>query len=118
MPSTNGPSPPMSRRARACWPRCCARPCLQRPPSKETSMLHKPEAAAKIDMADLPVQLAEKPSDAAGARARFFNSGNAFNIKLPVVPGRVFTDAPAKALAASAPTGFVTCDQAAEMECL
>jgi gentisate 1,2-dioxygenase len=81
-------------------------------------MLHKPEAAAKIDMADLPVQLAEKPSDAAGARARFFNSGNAFNIKLPVVPGRVFTDAPAKALAAGAPTGFVTCDQAAEMECL
>ena len=70
-----------------------------------------------IDMADLPVQLPSNPADAAAARARFFNSGNAFNIKLPPVPGRVFVDEPARALAGDAPTGFVACDQAPEMAC-
>jgi hypothetical protein len=65
----------------------------------------------------MPVQLAENPADAAGARARFFNSGNAFNIKLPAVPGQVFTAEPARALGPDAPTGFVACDQAAAMEC-
>jgi gentisate 1,2-dioxygenase len=80
-------------------------------------MLDKPKTAAKIDMADMPVQLAENPADAAGARARFFNSGNAFNIKLPAVPGQVFTAEPARALGPDAPTGFVACDQAAAMEC-
>ena len=70
-----------------------------------------------VDMADLPVQLPDNPKDEAGARARFFNSGNAFNIKLPPVPGDVFVDEPARALAADAPTGFVVCDQAIAMEC-
>jgi gentisate 1,2-dioxygenase len=70
-----------------------------------------------IDMADLPVQLPREPADDAAARARFFNSGNAFNIKLPPVPGFVFTDEPARALADDAPTGFIVCDQAALMEC-
>lgn len=39
-----------------------------------------------VDMAELPVQLPSAPTTAAQARARFFNSGNAFNIVLPAVP--------------------------------
>ena len=78
-------------------------------------MLKSPDKP--VDMADLPVQLPDNPKDEAGARARFFNSGNAFNIKLPPVPGDVFVDEPARALAADAPTGFVVCDQAIAMEC-
>ncbi len=73
--------------------------------------------AAKPDMADLPAQEAQAPATAAEARARYFNSGNAFNIKLPPVPGRVFVDEPAAALAAGAPTGFIACDQSAPMGC-
>ena len=65
-----------------------------------------------IDMADLPVQRPSSPGTAAEERARFFNSGNAFNVKLPEVPARVFTAEPARALAAEV-TGFVTCDQSA-----
>ncbi|MFE1599329.1 cupin domain-containing protein [Methylobacterium sp. ID0610] len=72
-------------------------------------------AAAPIDMADLPVQHPASPAGPAQARARFFNSGNAFNIKLPPVPGRVFTDEAARALAPDAPTGFIACDQSAAM---
>jgi hypothetical protein len=41
------------------------------------------EAARKIDMADMPVQMPSADGDAVAARARFFNSGNAFNVKLP-----------------------------------
>ncbi|MCF4129984.1 cupin domain-containing protein [Methylobacterium sp. SyP6R] len=70
-----------------------------------------------IDMANLPVQHPRDPGSPAGARARFFNSGNAFNIKLPAVPARVFTDEAARALAPDAPTGFVPCDQAGAMAC-
>ena len=64
-----------------------------------------------IDMADLPVQLPQNPADFAAARARFFNSGNAFNIKLPPVPSRLFTDEPALAQANDTPTGLIACDQ-------
>lgn len=74
-------------------------------------------AIKKIDMADLPAQRADNPADAAGARARFFNSGNAFNIKLPPVPACVFSDESQRALAADAPTGFIVCDQAQAMDC-
>ncbi|MDQ8730341.1 cupin domain-containing protein [Bradyrhizobium sp. LHD-71] len=70
-----------------------------------------------IHMADLPMQLPNEPTDAAGARARFFNSGNAFNIKLPPVPSRVFVDEPTMALAENTATGFVACDQAGAMAC-
>ncbi len=68
------------------------------------------------DMADMPEQLPSSPANAAQARARFFNSGNAFNIKLPPVPGGVFSDPPAQALAPDAPTGLISCDQSAAME--
>jgi gentisate 1,2-dioxygenase len=66
-------------------------------------------------MADMPVQLPADPQTPAGARARYFNSGNAFNIKLTSVPGRIFSDEPLQAQ--SGATGFYACDQAAALEC-
>jgi gentisate 1,2-dioxygenase len=68
------------------------------------------EAARKIDMADMPVQMPSADGDAVAARARFFNSGNAFNVKLPPVPSATFVDEAAAALA-SPITGFILCDQ-------
>ena len=67
---------------------------------------------AAIDMADMPVQLPSAPSGAAEARARFFNSGNAFNVKLPPVPATRFLDEPERALGAGV-TAFHPCDQSA-----
>ncbi|RAI02200.1 hypothetical protein DLJ53_12605 [Acuticoccus sediminis] len=66
------------------------------------------------DMADLPVQHPEAPATAAEARGRYFNSGNAFNIKLPPVPPRIFTEEATRALAAEA-TGIIDCDQSAAL---
>jgi gentisate 1,2-dioxygenase len=66
---------------------------------------------------DLPVQHAHRPASAAEKRARFFNSGNAFNIKLPPVPNAVFGAEPRIALDPETPTGFITCDASAAMEC-
>jgi gentisate 1,2-dioxygenase len=67
----------------------------------------------RIDMADMPVQLPEAPASAAAARARFFNSGNAFNIKLPPVPAAAFRTEPteARAAAVAGVSGFIACDQ-------
>lgn len=70
-----------------------------------------------LGMADMPVQLPANPTGAAESRARFFNSGNAFNIKLPPVPARLFTEEPARSLASDAATGFVACDQSAAFDC-
>ena len=75
------------------------------------------DTPAKIDMADMPAQRAANPADAAQGRARYFNSGNAFNIKLPPVPGHIFTDPAARALDPATPTGFIACDQSAAMDC-
>jgi gentisate 1,2-dioxygenase len=69
------------------------------------------------DMADLPVQLPSAPQSAAAARARFFNSGNAFNIKLPPVPSADFAAVLAEADAPDAPTGLHACDQSDAMGC-
>ena len=68
------------------------------------------------DMAEMPVQLPRDPKNAAEARSRYFNSGNAFNIKLPPVRGRIFRDEPCEALRMVA-TGFILCDQSDQMEC-
>lgn len=68
--------------------------------------------APPIDMADMPVQLPATPKSEAEARARFFNSGNAFNVKLPRVPATRFT-AEVEAALASGETGFFACDQSA-----
>ncbi|MBP0493295.1 cupin domain-containing protein [Pararoseomonas indoligenes] len=69
------------------------------------------------DMADLPVQLPEAPRSAAAGRARFFNSGNAFNIKLPPVPAADFAAVLAEAEAPGARTGLYACDQAGALGC-
>ena len=66
---------------------------------------------------DLPVQRAHQPATQAEHRARFFNSGNAFNIKLPDVPNAVFSDEPAKALAPETETGFISCDASEVLNC-
>jgi gentisate 1,2-dioxygenase len=66
-------------------------------------------------MADMPVQLPSDPRTPAAARARFFNSGNAFNIKLSPVPCRIFSEEPL--LAESGVTGFYACDQADALGC-
>ena len=68
-------------------------------------------------IADLPTQCAAAPENDAQARARYFNSGNAFDVKLPAVPDAVFVHEPARALHRSAPTGLVACDASAEMQC-
>jgi gentisate 1,2-dioxygenase len=68
------------------------------------------------DMAEMPVQLPREPANAAQARSRYFNSGNAFNIKLPPVPGHIFADEPAAALKMER-TGFIDCDQSEKMQC-
>jgi len=68
------------------------------------------------DMAEMPVQLPRNPANEAEARSRYFNSGNAFNIKLPPVPGHIFVDEPAKAMAMEK-TGFIDCDQSDQMQC-
>ena len=79
--------------------------------SQPAAVLQKP------DMADLPAQHPAAPNSPAEARARYFNSGNAFNIKLPPVPSRLFTDEPARALAEGAGTGFIPCDQSDALTC-
>jgi len=47
-------------------------------------------ATEAVDMATMPVQLPRDPDSHAAARARFFNSGNAFNVHLPDVPAGSF----------------------------
>jgi gentisate 1,2-dioxygenase len=74
-------------------------------------------APRRLMMSELPVQRPEDPSSAAAARARFFNSGNAFNIKLPPVPDAAFADEPARALAPDAPTGLIACDISDQLGC-
>ena len=79
-------------------------------------MLDTPVSAA-IDMADLPVQHPADPASEAARRARFFNSGNAFNIKLPPVPARRFDAVLDAALAAAGTTAVFDCDQSEAMGC-
>lgn len=67
--------------------------------------------APMADMADLPVQQPNAPASAAQARARFFNSGNAFNVKLPEVPARLF------AAPTGAESGVFDCDQRDALGC-
>jgi quercetin dioxygenase-like cupin family protein len=69
------------------------------------------------DMASLPVQLPDAPASPAAARARFFNSGNAFNVKLAPVPAAEFSAVAARALEPDAPTGIYLCDQSAAIGC-
>ncbi|WP_164885817.1 cupin domain-containing protein [Paenirhodobacter populi] len=68
------------------------------------------------DMAEMPVQLPEHPTSGTEARGRYFNSGNAFNIKLPEVPCALFTEEAARALARTE-TALYPCDISATLDC-
>lgn len=72
-------------------------------------------ASAPRSIADLPAQRAAQPQSAAQARALYYNTGNAFNVKLPEVPDGSFTDEPARALAEGTPTGLIACDRSREL---
>lgn len=62
-------------------------------------------------MADMGPQKHAAPKNEAEARARFFNSANAFNIELAPVPSRSFEEQACTALAEGAATGYQLCDQ-------
>jgi gentisate 1,2-dioxygenase len=68
-------------------------------------------------MATMGVQRHAAPATAAQARARFFNSANAFNIRLSPVPAHGFVDEARAALRDGAPTGLIDCDQSPALEC-
>ncbi|ARP86121.1 hypothetical protein CAL13_07835 [Bordetella genomosp. 9] len=70
-----------------------------------------------LRMAALPVGRARSPATAAQARARYFNSANAFNIALPEVTARVFTEPPRMAAVPYAASGFYACDQSDQLGC-
>ena len=61
-------------------------------------------------IAEMPAQRASAPQTQAQARARFFNTGNAFNVRLPPVPDHSFTAEPGIALDPRTPTGLIPCD--------
>ena len=68
-------------------------------------------------IAELDRRMPAAPASPAEARARYFNTANAFDMKLPPVPDAVFTEEPARALDPAAPTGFTACDISAELAC-
>lgn len=76
-----------------------------------------PDSAGPQTIADLPAQLAAAPESPAEARARYFNSGNAFNMRLSPVPDHVFADEPARALDPGTPTGLIPCDLSSALGC-
>lgn len=67
-------------------------------------------------IADLPAQHAAEPKTTAQRTARYFNTGNAFNIQLPPVPDHAFTHEPARAFDPKTPTGLIDCDLSAQLE--
>ncbi|MGS0744034.1 cupin domain-containing protein [Glaciimonas sp. GG7] len=67
-------------------------------------------------IADLPPQLAANPKTPAQASARYFNTGNAFDVKLPAVPDQSFIDEPAQAFHPDTPTSLIACDVSAQLE--
>lgn len=71
--------------------------------------------ALPSSIADLPAQRAAAPATTAQARALYFNTGNAFDIKLSEVPDLSFTEEPARALDDNTPTGLIACDRSREL---
>jgi len=68
-------------------------------------------------IADMPAQRASAPASRAEARARYFNTGNAFDIRLAPVPDQIFTAEAARALDPGSPTGLIPCDNSATLGC-
>ena len=56
------------------------------------------ETLRNLRVSEMPPQHAADPKTPAQQRARFFNSGNAFNVQLPPVPDMAFAEEPARAL--------------------
>jgi gentisate 1,2-dioxygenase len=81
---------------------------------KDNAML---EPDHPMTMDQMPVQMPGAPTTPAQARARFFNSGNAFTRQLSTVPSSYFRREPALALDASTPTGLIACDLSQELGC-
>jgi hypothetical protein len=73
--------------------------------------------AQRRTIAEMPAQHPSAPASPAQARGRFFNTGNAFDVKLPPVPDHLFTDEPIAALAADTPTSLIACDISRELAC-
>src|ERR1700730_2171934 len=82
--------------------------------SREETM---PDEAPAQSIADLPVQLATSPRTKAEVRARYFNTGNAFDVRLSPVPDHSFTVEPARALDPATPTCLVACDLSKDLGC-
>ncbi len=77
-----------------------------------------PDDLRPRSIAEMPVQHASAPRGPAEARARFFNTGNAFDVRLPPVPDALFTAEPNRALDPATPTGLIPCDLSAELGCV
>ena len=75
-----------------------------------------PNGMGPKSLPEMPVQTAERPASPAEERARFFNSGNAFNIVLNEVPDTVFQAEVEAATAPDAKTSFFICDLAEELD--
>ncbi len=75
------------------------------------------ETASTHRVSELPAQHPATPVTPAQSRARFFNSGNAFNVQLPPVPDKAFVDEPLQALDPDTPTGMILCDISDELDC-
>src|SRR6266702_4227093 len=89
---------------------CCMRRS-KRGCRHRTRNVTMPEQNEAVDMAGLPVQMPLMPKTEAAARARFFNSGNAFNVHLPDVPAASFDVSQSMSNAARRETQWLDCDQ-------
>ncbi len=67
-------------------------------------------SGSKSSMAALGVQYAQVADNSTQARARYFNSANAFNLKLPPVPAGIFST-PIEQARRIAQTAWYACDQ-------
>lgn len=77
--------------------------------------MDEPHQFASI--AEMPAQRASAPASKAEARARYYNTGNAFDVRLTPVPDQIFTAEAARALDPGSPTGFFPCDNSAALGC-
>ena len=75
-----------------------------------------PNEMSPKTLPEMTVQTPVNPASPAAERARFFNSGNAFNIVLNPVPDHVFKSEVDDAMAADAKTGFTVCDLSKELD--
>lgn len=72
------------------------------------------ESTTAMPMAEMPVQYPCAPKGEVQRRGRFFNSGNAFNIKLPAVAARSFKEQ-AEAALQGRDSATLLCDQSRTM---